>query len=263
MKNKQVEKQNDQSKHHLIEEKQEETKIKSLFCYGNEKVKKMIWSLKTDKQFFGSENGKKLMERLWKEIQNGRQRDRGNDTARNPVVSKTIIICAPSSSFWQNRKNFDHMHVFMKACAKNWKTKMALASNTANATNVQHAGTLNTGTRHTNIQYVPYSIIPKLNKSLQKGLNKQDRQKQSSGAYELSNYFKHFLKFHFFNKNKRSPVPNWNILIIDDVKTTGSTLKECSHIVENYIEGLLDKYGYSSKQQTKIDINCLTIAYEA
>ncbi len=246
MKNKQVKK-----------EGASQTRVRSIFCYGNEDIKKMIWSLKTDRRFFDSENGKKLMERLWNEIQNNK-----GEGGVGGVASKTIIICAPSSSFWQSRKNFDHMHVSMKACVKNWRSVIKPAQVPV-STQMPTMWPTTAPILNTEVKYVPYSIIPKLNKSLQKGLNKKDRQKQSSGAYGLSNYFKHFLRYHFFNKNKRSAIPNWNILIIDDVKTTGSTLNECSHIVENYIEGLLDKYGFISQQQTKIIIKCLTIAYEA
>jgi predicted amidophosphoribosyltransferase len=186
MKNKQVECGYKLSKH----------ETKSMFCYGNEDIKKMIWSLKTDPRFYKSEDGKNLIESVRKEIQ--------SDT-------KTVVVCVPSSSFWQNKKSFDHMHVFMKNCVKNMK-------------------------------YIPYAIVPKLNKDLQKGLNKKDRQAQTSGAYELSNYFKYFLK---------TINGEWYILIVDDVKTTGSTLNACAGTVEDYLE----------KQD--VNIKCLAITYEA
>lgn len=236
----------------IIDSKQANNKIKSLFCYGNEDIKKIIWSLKTDQSFFESENGKRLIVRLWDEVQNKECVDTnlvavdgtGGDLTSTNLV-KTIIICVPSSSFWQSKKSFDHMHVFMKACVKNWKSRLKLAK----AEMVP--------------KYIPYSIIPRLNKDLQKGLNKKDREKQSLGAYELSNYFKLFLKYNFFNKNKRYKVKNLRILIIDDVKTTGSTLIECSNTVENYIKGLLNKHGLESLWQINVVVNCLTIAYEA
>lgn len=201
--------------------------IKSMFLYGNEEIKKIIWSLKTNSMFYNSENGNKLMESVRKEIQN-----------KDYEMQKTIVICAPSSSFWQNKKGFDHMHIFMKACLKNWRKN----SSTILTKSTQH------------IHYIPYAIVPKLNKSLQKALNKKDRQKQTLGAYGLSNYFKFFLR-----TNKEL----CNILILDDVKTTGSTLNECSEVVEDYLNYLLDKQKINLSQKEQITIRCLTIAYEA
>ncbi len=196
--------------------------IKSLFCYGDANIRKMIWSLKTDSKFFKSSDGVDLTGALIKEIS-----------------SNTMIICAPSSSFWQNRKNFDHMHVFIKNFVKRLRWN------------------------NNNITYVPQAITPRLNKKPQKVLNKQERQNQTIGAYDLSNYLKYHLRQRLLKKTtstKNSPLFTTNhsaeILIIDDVKTTGSTLIECRKTVEKYINSL-------SLEDDKVKIGCLTLAYEA
>ena len=249
MKNKQGEKQDEQVKRSLTGVELEatetnranpvgdpagSTKIKSLFCYGNEETKKMIWSLKTNPRFYNSEDGEKLIKFIGQEIQ---------------INENTIVICAPSSSFWQNKKNFDHMNVFMKKCIRN------LRSNSSSYL-VEHVG------------YIPYAIVPRLSKGLQKGLNKIERKKQTLGAYGLSNYFKYLLKYWVFNNKKIMTIKDgsyaiFNILIIDDVKTTGSTLLECAHIVDDYLNSLFSGQKNNLVERNNIHIKCLTVAYEA
>lgn len=190
--------------------------IKSLFCYGNEKVKKMIWSLKTNPRFCNTENGEKLIKIIRREIQN----------KEDCSGKKIIVVCAPSSSFWQNKKDFDHMHSLMKAVFKGW-----------------HPLSINP-------RYIPYAIIPHLNKDSQKILNKKERQEQSRDAYALSGYFKYLLRKDISKDN--SVV---SILVIDDVKTTGSTVNECIRTIEKHAKK------YSS--EVTLNANGLTIAYEA
>ena len=113
---------------------------------------------------------------------------------------------------------------------------------------------------------------PSLHKDSQKNLNKEERQKQTKNAYKLSNYFKYYLKQiirrvnqNTFNDeieitNTSTSTNNnlsYRLLIIDDVKTTGSTLIECENTIRAYLEDipLLDPQCFS--------IDCLTIAYEA
>lgn len=229
-----------------------ENQIKSLYCYGNEQIRKVIWSIKQNPEFCKEREGPGI--RIIKDVTSWIEREAGVvrgvatiDTA--DTATNTLIVCAPSSSFWQNRKSFDHMHVFMKACAKYW------------------------GKNNDEFRYIPYAIIPRLNKSSQKGLNKEERQKQTLGAYELSNYFRYFLKVRLYRQMKvlsarvEATAPALKIVIIDDVKTTGSTLRECANVIENYLEEVLAdkniKGGPNNKPVPDIYINCLTIAYEA
>ena len=211
--------------------------IKSLFCYGDEKNKKMIWKLKTDPKFCVSDDGKNLMKRLSGEI-SGRDAERwevSQEVAWPKVRHAPIIIAPPSSSYWQSKKGFDHMHVFMKKISKTYGYK-----------------------------YIPHAIIPKLAKGSQKLLNKKERQDQSCGAYTLSNYFKYFLKTALKAKAtltsataEAAEAQVFEILIIDDVKTTGSTVIECIKTVERYVS-----LGHLSSENN-VNVSGMTIAYEA
>lgn len=241
-----------------------ENQIKSLYCYGDEQIRKVIWSIKQNPEFCKEKEGPGI--RIIKDVTGWIEREAGVDRGVTTIdtsdtvdaATYTLIVCAPSSSFWQNRKSFDHMHVFMKACAKYW------------------------GKNNDEFRYIPYAIIPRLNKSSQKGLNKEERQKQTLGAYELSNYFRYFLKVRLsrqmkvFSAKVEATAPALKIVIIDDVKTTGSTLHECANVIENYLEEVLakrntkntlaideDNNRHEDRAIPKISINCLTIAYEA
>jgi predicted amidophosphoribosyltransferase len=227
--------------------------IKSLFCYGNTDIKKIIWSLKTKKDFYKSPESLDLMRILHKQIDLG--------TANKDHQINTILLCAPSSSFWQNKKSYDHMHVFIRYFTKQvtkFNKLVDFEGNKLKTTN--------------KINYIPHAIIPSLHKDSQKNLNKEERQKQTKNAYKLSNYFKYYLKQiirrvnqNTFNDeieitNTSTSTNNklsYRLLIIDDVKTTGSTLIECENTIRAYLEDipLLDPQCFS--------IDCLTIAYEA
>ena len=186
-----------------------EYEIKSLLCYGVENVKKAIWSLKTDKDFYKSEAGVKIAKILENEI------------TKESGLTEKVVVCVPSSSFWQNKKKFDHMHILLKNIAKDNKQVF---------------------------NYISYAIIPRLHKDLQKGLNKKQRQDQTISSFELSGYFKKVLKNKFLE-----------IIIIDDVKTTGATLNECAETIQRY----LVKEKIDEQIDEKMKIRCLTIAYEA
>ena len=82
-------------------------------------------------------------------------------------------------------------------------------------------------------------------------MDKKERQAQSEGAYELSNYLKYFLRNMAI---KNIDADGLSILIVDDVKTTGSTLIECMKTIENYISLFYYK---------KINVEGMTISYEA
>jgi predicted amidophosphoribosyltransferase len=91
-------------------------------------------------------------------------------------------------------------------------------------------------------RYIPYAIVPRLHKSEQKSLNKMERINQIYKSYRLS------LRFRYLIMNKT----DLNILIVDDLRTTGLTLHEAYSIVKSTPH----KFG-------DIRIKCLTIAYEA
>jgi len=112
--------------------------------------------------------------------------------------------------------------------------------------------------QNNNISYIPHAIIPRLNKNLQKELNKRERQNQTIGAYSLSNYFKYHLRQRLLEKT----ILAFEILIIDDVKTTGSTLIECRDTVERYVNSLSSENNKADTTKL-LSIRCLTIAYEA
>jgi predicted amidophosphoribosyltransferase len=101
-----------------------------------------------------------------------------------------------------------------------------------------------------NSRYIPYAIVPRLNKDSQKILNKRERQEQSRDAYALSGYFKYLLR-----KGISKDTAAVSILVIDDVRTTGATMTECISVIEKHAK----KYSPEKYQ----GVSGLTIAYEA
>ncbi|MEI6042017.1 MAG: hypothetical protein WCQ00_00395 [bacterium] len=218
------------------EDKRENSKIKSIFCYGDADVKKMIWSFKTDKTFYKSQDSLIPLRAVAKELV--------NENLQN------IIICVPSSSFWHNKKSFDHMHLFIRNLRRFFE---GICKN--------KSFTITDKPVCSNFEYIPYSIIPHLNKDLQKGLNKNERSIQTVGAYQLSYYFKFRIKLLLkkitsqTNQTDQNKSPILQILIMDDVMTTGSTIKECRRVVYEYLQKI--------EADEVVHVNCLTLAYEA
>ena len=70
--------------------------------------------------------------------------------------------------------------------------------------------------KHTNLELVNNCLIKTKNIVEQSKLNKEDRIQNIQGVYEL--------------KNKQL-IKNKNVLLIDDIYTTGSTVNECSKIL--------------------------------
>lgn len=186
MKNKLTKDQEKDNKLEEIKAKQDKNEIKSLFCYEDSEIKKIIWSLKKNEGFYKTKDGLKIIEIIKRESK-----------------AYDLIVSIPSSSYWQNFKNFDHMHKILRKIPN----------------------------------YIPYSIVPRLHKQEQKKLNKMERINQIYKSYRLSFRFRYLIK----NKN------NLNILIIDDLRTTGLTLHEAYSTIKSF---------------TQSKVNCLTIAYE-
>ena len=176
--------------------------IKSLFCYRDENVKKTIWAMKTDKEHLKSEEGKNTLNSFYKflieEI-----RSREKEEADGKTIF--IIVSPPSTSYWQNKKIFDHMNIFLKKLVKD-----------------------NRGNGFPKIIHIANAIVPNLVKKTQKILSKKDREINSIGAYRLSNYFKYKIK-----TLKESSI---KVIIIDDISTTGLTLDACSKVIRDMMQ---------------------------
>ena len=74
--------------------------------------------------------------------------------------------------------------------------------------------------KKTNVKYLPDGLIRTRHTIPQKGLNKKQRLENISGAFEISD-------------NYLDKLAHKNILIIDDIFTTGATLNECARILKN------------------------------
>jgi len=81
--------------------------------------------------------------------------------------------------------------------------------------------------KKTGVKYIPEGLIRIKNTTPQKGLNKKQRLENISGAFAIADDY-------------LDAFANKNILIIDDIFTTGATLNECARILKN--AGALNVY---------------------
>ncbi len=183
-------------------EKQQKNEIKSLFSYEEGEIKRIIWALKKNENFYKTEDGVKIIDIIKRESRN-----------------YDAIISVPSSSYWQSLKKFDHMHKILRKVPN----------------------------------YIPYAIVPRLHKSEQKKLNKMERINQIYKSYRLSLRFKYLIKNSTSKNYGDSNSANLNILIVDDLRTTGLTLHEAYSTIKSF----------ASCGPNHVKVKCLTIAYEA
>lgn len=71
-----------------------------------------------------------------------------------------------------------------------------------------------------NKKYIKNVLIKNKNNLLQSSLNKTKREKNVIGVYDIP-------------KEKNFEIENKNVILIDDIYTTGSTVNECSKILKN------------------------------
>ena len=183
--------------------------IHSIYCYKDQETKELVWSLKTETEFFNKNTkAKELLENIYKYI---------IFIVKKYNIRELNILHPPSRSYWNSTKKFDHMNKLIKNLLRFHIKSIKL----------------NNCDYNLKISHIPHGIVPNVNKSPQKSLNRIERIKQSKDAYTLSYYFKYILKNWtkvLTNEDKNRAL----ILIIDDIKTTGVTLTECADTIKKF-----------------------------
>lgn len=209
----------------------------TFFNYREQTIKNIINKIKNDKDFLKlskSSEAKTLINQLLRQICKIEEDFARSKSDSSIANIRLIIVTVPSTSYWMSKKNFDHMHILIKQLIKFSKSK---------------------------INYIPFALVPRVSKGSQKRLTKEQRIIISKEAYTLSLFFRKILKDG-----------DCNIIIIDDIHTTGSTIKSCASTISNYVD-LINRQEKNKQSKNKngneasgkirmVNIKSLTIAYE-
>ena len=242
----------------------------SIYCYRDEETIDLIKGLKHDKDFYKKESSlalrKVLCEKISTEFQD---------------FSAGIIVAVPSTSFWHSRKSFDHLNIFINKILKNDKNKYLkylpyaiiprlYKSNQKNLNKIQrfeqsqNAYSLSLSFRDMLKRYIRNQAV-KYKKSAM--LSKNHLSLRDGSVIHAGNRFlldQNLIDYNIESSNyrKNNYEEKLKILIIDDLRTTGATLTECSNAVNNFIDKLFDINKIHPDEREKIEIKCLTVAYE-
>lgn len=215
----------------------------TIYNYRDQKIKNILLKIKKDKDFIKSTEAKGVIVQLLNQIhrlcndiiQENTELDSSSNTPSNtPSIQKALIINIPSTSYWMSKKSFDHMHILTRQIVKMNEINEVNANNRAN-----NSKDFNNVLK---IIHLAHAIVPRVVKGSQKKLTKEQRIFQSNNAYKLSWGFKKLLQNI-----------DCHIIILDDIHTTGSTIKSCRQTIEDYLNEIY---------KTHIKIISLTIAYE-